>query len=497
MKTNKKQWVILTLCSLCLALLPGCSSFSLLPSSQSTGETSSWYQPQTPADGSAPPSAEIGEGELRLSMPASSSLLPWEVKNQEVQSILYLMMDPLWTLKPGGHLEGVLAKSWSFSEEADRLYVTLEQDRHFQNEELITSYDVAYTVEKLKSTANVFRENLLHIQSVEIEDNLNFAFVFEEAGLFNEEYLVFPLLPYGYENGQYPAGAGPYQVESFSKDEISLIAWKDYPEGAARLEKVRIFQRESGESGLDYFDSGRTNLYASQTPPWGLYGNEKEKTLHGYLSFEALYLEFTSEAYFDTLSDRQKIAYAIDAKGMMQQVLRGRGKISESLIRPESWYSTDMEQVYYPYDPDLSAKISFTKEGVLRLRYNAGSEIEKLCAEYIRENLTKAGLSVNLVTMGGCELSLKREKLSLEDILEKMGKLSMAKSVGKREEAFRELLREGADETAQTLPYYGLFYLEGAGMSGYGIRGNLAPCQDSPYNGVAALYILDTGGLEP
>ncbi|HEX5834951.1 MAG TPA: ABC transporter substrate-binding protein, partial [Pyrinomonadaceae bacterium] len=63
----------------------------------------------------------------------------------------------------------------------------------------------------------------------------------------------------------------------------------------------------------------------------------------------------TTSAPLDNVKVRQAVAYAIDRQSMIQNLLRGYGKIAHSIIPEESWAYTPGQT--YSYDPAMAKKL--------------------------------------------------------------------------------------------------------------------------------------------
>jgi peptide/nickel transport system substrate-binding protein len=108
----------------------------------------------------------------------------------------------------------------------------------------------------------------------------------------------------------------------------------------------------------------------------------------------------TTSAPLDNVKVRQALAYAIDRQSMIQNLLRGYGKIANSIIPEESWAYTPGQT--YHYDPAMAKKllseagVRIDKPVVYKL---SGSSISgRQYAGVIQNYLKEAGIPVEIQT---------------------------------------------------------------------------------------------------
>lgn len=112
---------------------------------------------------------------------------------------------------------------------------------------------------------------------------------------------------------------------------------------------------------------------------------------------------------FGTQKTRQAIAYALDRQGMVDNVLKGTGKLMNAPFLPNSWANPGDAAVNYTYDADQAKKLlaedgwAAGDDGILvkdghrfsfELQYNAGNSRREQVAAVIQQNLKDVGIEV-------------------------------------------------------------------------------------------------------
>ncbi|WP_274650309.1 ABC transporter substrate-binding protein [Paenibacillus humicola] len=120
-------------------------------------------------------------------------------------------------------------------------------------------------------------------------------------------------------------------------------------------------------------------------------------------NFKDNYSPFTGE------KTRQAIAYAINRQGMVDNVLKGTGKLINAPFLPGTWADPGDAAVNYAYDPDQAKKLLAEdgwkpgSDGILvkdghrfsfELQYNAGNSRREQVAAIIQQNLKDVGIEV-------------------------------------------------------------------------------------------------------
>lgn len=447
----------------------------------------SGYTQQEPSLPDVGTLARTGERTLSLAIVQPSSLLPWKVTDRETAFMLRLSEDSLFETGSSQEMSPSLAESYSFSQDGYTVDIILRQDAVFHNGNVLTSSDVVYTIQQLKSTNNYFSSMVSNIASATAMDVNWVQITFVSGGLSSLSDLVFPIVPDGYAQDMVPMGTGPYQYASMQmKREMTLTANASYFGGAPSIQTVVVYFVTSSDQIETCFDVTRTNLYSPALLKWGNYVNDTDKTIFTYHSREAVYLEFNqNSSYSQSLSNRQKVAYAVDASSILRQVYWGQGTVTETLLEPHAYYQ-GMADTLYGADLDKASRISVENTDQVTVFYEASDSLTSSIAPILKEELEAAGLTVNLVQSGDYDIALRRSQVSLKKAADYVG-LGSEVEAAVDEAGVTQAATDIRHSMQETLPVYALFYLNGGTVAGSNLTGTLEPSGSNGFNGVGTL----------
>ena len=429
-------------------------------------------------------------GTLYLAVKKPSSLLPWEVQDENTGKILMLLYSPLVNMNTEGEAVPCLAESWSFSDDLTEMTLHLKTDVTFHNGQRFTAVDVVYSVQKLKSADNVFSDTVHGITSATALDESTVLLHFAAPGRTNEEGLVFPIVPDGYQDKMVPMGTGPFRYETETHlRQMEFARFEDYFGSRPYAEKVTVYYVEDEAAIEQCFTTTRTNLLQMDSFSWGNYANRNDWTIHKFESYEALYLEFNQSTILGgSLSNRQKIAYAVDAERVLRDAYWGKGSVTETLLRPGSWYQGHTTKEY-GYDAEKAAAMETEGNGKLRLLYTASDPVQTVAAETIRQQLEAVGVYVMPVESGEYDVVLRRERVTLLDVAAKM-KQENCLAAAVTDAQVMDAVADLDERMMEELPFYTLFFFSQGTVSGYGIKGELTPSDWNVFAGIEDLYMV-------
>ena len=480
-----------------VAGLAGCGSKEASPNEQSslvTEETQQessvvWQEetaelPQTPITG----------GELKLAIENPKSLLPWEVTDEATGKMLMLIYSSLMNQKDDGTMLPCLAASKSWSENLDELTIKLRSDVTFHNGKQLTVQDVVYSIQMLQSSKNVYSDVVKGIAQAEATEEGDLLLRFTAPGRMNEEGLIFPIVPDGYQEALVPMGTGPYAYAGAeTMRELQLVRYEDYFGMRPYITDVKVYFVRDIAAVEQCFETSRTNLMQTDYFAWGSYVNQKNLTLHPFESYEAVYLEFNTTGTFGMArSNREKTALAVDAVRVLRDAYWGKGTITETLLRPGSWYKEDVTKTY-GYDADKAAEIVTVGSGTVRLLYDEEDPVLSAAAETVKIQLEASGLKVQLKTAGSYDIALRRERMTLTKAAQTVSKQDLL-TEAETEDEIRAAAAQLDAYMNEELVVYNLFFMTQAAVTGYGVEGEMTPGDWNVYGGIEELYMQTEEG---
>jgi len=434
---------------------------------------------QTPAMG----------GELKLAIENPISLLPWQVTDEATGKLLMLIYSPLMEQKEDGTMLPCLAASKSWSSDLSELTIKLRSDVTFHDGKQLTAQDVVYSIQMLKSSKNVYSDVVTRIAQADATEEGDLLLRFTAPGRMNEEGLIFPIVPEGYEEALMPMGTGPYAYAGLeSMRELQLVRYEDYFGMRPYITDVKVYFVRDGAAVEQCFEASRTNLMQTDYFTWGSYVNHKNLTVHPFESYEAVYLEFNTKGTFGMVySNREKTALAVDAVRVLRDAYWGKGTITETLLRPGSWYK-DEPTKNYGYDAEKAANIVAVSSGTVRLLYDKEDPVLSAAADTVKMQLEASGLKVQLKTTGGYDIALRRDRMTLMKAAQVVGKQDLLADA-ETEDDIRAAAEQLDTYMNEELVVYNLFFLTQAAVTGYGIEGEMTPGDWNGYGGIEELYM--------
>lgn len=330
-----------------------------------------------------------------------------------------LRFDENWKAQP------YLAESWSTSEDGKSITLNLRKNATFHDGKPITSEDVAFSLETVKQN-HPFKSMFAPVVSVDTPDAhtavLNFDKAHPAAFLAMSGALL-PIIPkHVYGDGQNakthpanskPVGSGPFKFVEFKQGEhIILEKYENYfIEGRPYLDKIIIKNYKDSTSATLAMDKGEINFLPFMSATRDIARLKKNKDLavtnKGYeavgpLNWLALN---TSNPYLKDKRVRQAIGYSIDRNFIVNALHGGLSKLATGPVAPGSpYYAADVNK----FDLDLDKAKSLLDEAgfkagedgkrfSLKVDYIPGpSEMQKNVAEYLKPQLKKVGINVEL-----------------------------------------------------------------------------------------------------
>lgn len=314
---------------------------------------------------------------------------------------------------------GELASDIKRSDDGLTYTFALRDGVKFHNGNVLSSSDVKYTLDLLFSSnfaksASFFEgtgdEKKSYITSVEAPDQRTVIVTLTKpwVGLLSN-LVPIPIIPKdSYESQKtHPLGTGPFKFVNYDNTQqvCDVEAFPDYWDGPAKLQQVRVRVISDMNAMQAELQSGRVDIAPMPTSlsPDAVKRLEEDPNLQvqAFPGSNVVLLTLnTTSPPLDNVKVRQAIAYAIDRQSMIQNLLRGYGKIAHSIIPEESWaYSPGQT---YSYDPAMAKRLlseagmRIDKPVVYKL---SGSSISgRQYAGVIQNYLKEVGIPVEIQT---------------------------------------------------------------------------------------------------
>ena len=357
--------------------------------------------------------------------------------NQPDQDIDRLLFSGLVKFDNSGIAQPDLAETWGISQDGSLYNFTLRPDLYWHDGQPITTTDIAFTVELLKSENALIPADLRKFWSeisVNVLSEKQIQFALPESFSPFLDYLSFGILPEHLLGGLTldgiidhpfnlaPVGSGPFKFDRLliTGNKISgvvLKASETYYGGKPYLEEVTFKYYPTIEDAWKAYEGGDVEGLSSISidildkvladPKLNLYSAPEPTLTMIFLNLDNQKVTFLQEPDF-----RKALLMVINRQSIINQLFAGQAVVVDGPILPGNWaYYPDLNKV--EYSPEFAKqelrKLGYTiaNDGfTLTTTEGANVQLELLCpdteihqkiAEKIKEDWSSLGLQVELV----------------------------------------------------------------------------------------------------
>jgi peptide/nickel transport system substrate-binding protein len=400
-------------------------------------------------------------GTLRYALWSSPSgtfhpSLSIDVYNNYVIDLVYerlLNIDENSNYVPG------LADKYEVSKDGLTITFYLNKNAKWHDGQPVTADDVAYTfttiadpdyeggrfsqIEKLDGAQAYKDKKATSINGIKVIDSNTISFTFSEVfapglAVFASRGIIpkhiWEKIPVGQwsksDQLKNPIGSGPFKLTKFVPDQyVELEKFADYNLGEPKLDKIilKVTNQDTAQSELIKGDIDIAQISSFKQKDIDTYKNAGI-TVEEYpgTSYQFMGANFKLAELQDK-KVRQALNYAINRKGMIDNLLDGHGKVSNSIFSFSSWANPDESKLNkYEYNVDKAKALLKEagwedKNGVLSkdgkpfeitLKYSTGNKPREQAAVLIQQNLKDVGIKVNLESM---EFATLMDQLAKQD----------------------------------------------------------------------------------
>jgi peptide/nickel transport system substrate-binding protein len=330
-------------------------------------------------------------------------------------TVMKYLFDSLLEIDEEGYIPW-LAEEWVISEDGKEHLVTLRPEIKWQDGRDLTVADVVFSFNYYQQFPPVFigeeimnREFLISVEAV--NDNQVKFVTAEPSGTFYMEAGVMRIIPqhiwadvedpYSFTEPEATMGCGPYILTDYSQEHNSY-RYEAFEEYWGPMQAVDVLEMIPVSEAVLALEKGDIDL--ARIPP-DTVSRFKESPEFAVVSSPALagYLlsfNFYRSDLFANPLFRQALAYAIDKDELIEKIARGGAKPGSPGILPidHQWYNPLVKN----YSLDLEkAKAMLIEAGVTgNTTYEllVGEGVEVRIGELLKEQLAKAGITINVVS---------------------------------------------------------------------------------------------------
>lgn len=336
--------------------------------------------------------------------------------------VAWLLCDALVNVsKDGQQLEPGLAESWKFSPDGLTVVMRLRSGVRFHDGTPLDAAAVKASLERqfrpshplyTADPKNVQEQVLTElIQDIQALDAGTLSLKLKYPGLhyLSQSEIASPaaLRKLGKGFGRAPVCSGPFKFESWSADQIVLVANDQYWAGRPQIDRVVFRFIADGKAVVDALLKGEVDFVARLPDPvW--FERLRESPRIKWVPFPGLnlyYLGFyTERPPFSNAMVRRAVAQAINAPRAALFLGRGVATPAKGPL-PPGVRGHDPEVNQAPYDPqaakELLAKSGQTSIPTLRVVHNSALTFTAEIAGAIQSDLRRIGIQVELLGKPG------------------------------------------------------------------------------------------------
>ncbi|HEY6074378.1 MAG TPA: peptide ABC transporter substrate-binding protein [Anaerolineales bacterium] len=393
------------------------------------------------------------------SMGRLNPLLDWNNSaDRDIDSLIY---SGLIRFDSHGLPQPDLAESWGTSADGTIYNFTLRSNAVWQDGKPVTSDDIVFTIDLIKSSGSLFPQDIKDLWSeIEVKqlNDKNIKFTLPEPYAPFLDYVTFGLLPKHLlgsvspdqlstsDFNLKPVGTGPYRfdhliIEGGQIRGVVLVVNENYYLAKPFIPQVVFRYYPDSVSALDAYEQGEA-LGVSQIGPKALEKALLDPALSVYtsrmpqLSLVFLNLNNPSVPFLQDAKVRRALLMGLNRNAMVSNFMGGEAIVADGPILPGSWaYYDGIEHI--EYDPEAAASLLKADGYVLpaaggQVREKDGQplalalvhpddDLHAKIAEMIQSNWAEIGVRVDLQpasyeSMVGDYLSPRSYQAALVDL---------------------------------------------------------------------------------
>jgi peptide/nickel transport system substrate-binding protein len=328
-----------------------------------------------------------------------------------------------------------LAESWGVSADGTMYNITLRSDAFWQDGSPVTSDDVLFTLNLLRSESSAFSPDVRtlwdNVQITRLDDK-NLKFTLKESFVPFLDYLTFGILPEHLlgsvtadqlsddEFNLAPVGTGPYKFDHLTAENgqisgVVLTASENYYGQKPFVQQVVFRYYPDVAAALAAYEQGEI-LGISQIPANLVAETCSDPNLSCFssrlpqLTMVLFNLGNNDVPFFQDKNVRLALMAGLNRQWMVDYLYQGQAVVADSPILPQTWaYYDGVEHIDYDQDAAVnslkSAGYVLPPEGAIRVKDDVSLSFTMLypddaahfqLAQAIQQNWTAIGVEVKL-----------------------------------------------------------------------------------------------------
>lgn len=335
-------------------------------------------------------------------------LNPYKTSSPLNRNLLTLVYDSLFLIEDGYTVSPIIAQD--FTNEGNRLTVTIKDELYFSDGSLVDSSDVVYSFNMAKDNP-FYGKRLVNIKAATASDS-SVTFTLGKEDIFAENCLTFPIIRAGDGGEKIPVGSGRYiikkksgsyylqandnttRTEEMTTDRISLVP--------VSAEKGELYLLQTGDLTY-FFDDLSDGEYTK------IGANMVKMPLNNLV-----FLAFNSEGIFANEKLREVVNLATDRVGLCDNAYEGMYRRTKSVFNPDWHIASSVSVSENPYNLNQAEELLEKCGYIYAYSHNAyrskdfkfikirllvcnETEVKVTLAKEIRKSLKSIGIDVELI----------------------------------------------------------------------------------------------------
>ena len=291
--------------------------------------------------------------------------------------------------------------------------IRLKKDILWQDGNDLTTDDVEFTINMINEYSSIYKTSLQDFESIEIVDKYNCNLILkDELNRVAHMKLTFPIISKRYyENEDFyttyknmiPMGTGKFRYSEKIDDSNYVFMQNAYYKGEkSKVTQINVILFNTLGQAISSIKSKKVDIINTKIINYEEYlgniGYQKTKCIDSNYICLGINKDNT---YLNNVNIRKSINVGINKQNILDEVFKGNGYVSQSIVYPNSYLYNNIDEKYdinvakqYLANSNISEKI------VLNLLVNSSDENNILISNIIKENIEKIGITINIDQIG-------------------------------------------------------------------------------------------------
>lgn len=303
---------------------------------------------------------------INLTMIRPDTINPVLNTDKSVSHVLNLVYDSLFEFDENYDLQPKLVDSYNISSDNKSVSINLKSGVKWHNGKSLTSSDVKYTYDLIKSKKeSAYYDLVSNISSITVNGSRSLTINFKDNYAFSLETLIFPIVSKDKLSGlksddlKLPnknlVGCGEYKIKTYEdRDFMILEPNKDYYDFNEKGNNKEIYVKmvpdnESQVQMVLSLDSDISNVSLANISKFTDNDNFKIEKYQGR-KYDYVIFNYENE-YLQNLDIRKAISFSIDRSSIIKDAYSNRAKLTNFPLNSVSkYYDSDLKPLSYNTD---------------------------------------------------------------------------------------------------------------------------------------------------